>query len=195
MALVVAALVAKLPRTSLQAIAVTWRNAVEILLDSERQSDHQAAQTMIDAIHEEWDRRRDPPPRNGDLAKDWQPDEAGRHPESPLSAHGYKVGRRSRLPTKLRQDILRRCVEEPLMPVFTQTYLADWGDPRTVRRLQKVADLIAAQIRPNKTQADKQDAVAEWRADIAYLKSLYADKARLRWPATDGPVTRFVGET
>jgi hypothetical protein len=188
-------LIAKLPRTSLQAIAVSWFNAVEMLLDPDRRSDHQAAQTMIEAIHEEWDRRRDQPSRAGDLAKDWKPDENGRRPESPLSALGYKVGRRSPLPTKLRQDILRRCVDEPLMPVFTPSYLADWGGPCTARRLQKVVDLIAAQIRPNKTQADKQDAVAEWRADLAYLKSLHSDKVSLRWPPMDGPVTRFVGET
>ena len=194
MVLAVTGLIAKLPRTSLQAIAVSWRNAVEILIDPERPSDHQAAETMIEAIHEEWDRRRDQPPRDGDLAKDWRPDDAGRNPESPLSAHGYHVGRRSTLSTKLRQEILRRCVDEPLMPAFMPNYLADWGRPRTVRRLTKVLDLITTQIRPKTTQANKQDAVAEWRADIRHLQSLYAGKVNVSWPRTDGPVPRFVGE-
>jgi len=194
MALSVGELVAKLPRTSLQAIAISWRNAVAVLIDPDRQADHQAAATMIEPIHEEWDRRRGQPPRAGDLARDWQADEAGRRPESPLSAHGYHVGRRSKLPTKLRQEILRRCVDEPLMPVFTPAYLADWGAPRTVRRLQKVLSLIDAQIRPNTTQADKQDAIFEWRSDIEHLKSLYASKVDIRWPRTNAPKVRFVGE-
>jgi hypothetical protein len=194
MTLSITEIITKLPRTSLQAVAISWRNAVGVLIDPDRQPDHQAATTMIEAIHEEWDRRRDQPPRAGDLVKDWKEDEAGRRPESPLSAHGYKVGRRSNMPRKLRQEILRRCVDEPLMPVFIPTYLADWGRPRTVRRLQKVLALIDAQIRPNTTQADKQDAVAEWRADIGYLKDLYADKVDIRWPPSDVRAPRFVGE-
>lgn len=191
MVLSISGVVNALPRMHLHLMAVSWRKAVEILSDARLASEHAAATILLEAIHEEWDRRR-AAPRAEDLAENWPEDDEGRRPHSPLSAHGYKVGRRSRLSTTLRQEILRRCIEEPLMPAFSPRVLGGWGPSRTPKRLKRVLELINDQIRNNFTQADKQDAVAEWRSDLRFLHGLYAERVAVAWPPMKDQRFHFV---
>ncbi len=191
MVLSISGVVNALPRMHLHLMAVSWRKAVETLGDARLAAEHAGAMILLEAIHEEWDRRR-AKPRSDDLAENWPEDDEGRRPHSPLSAHGYKVGRRSKLPTSLRQEILRRCVEEPLMPAFSGKVLEGWGPPRTPKRLRRVLELIDDQIRNNFTQADKQDAVAEWRSDLRFLHGLYAERVAVAWPEMEEKRFRFV---
>lgn len=79
------------------------------------------------------------------------------------------------------------------MPAFPPEALAEWGAPHSVMRLKAVLDLIDNQIRSNFTQADKQTAVREWRADLRFLHGLYGDRAGVRWPAMEDRQVRFVG--
>lgn len=191
MGLSISGVIDALPRMHLHQMAVSWRKAVEILGDASAPADHAGATILLDAIHEEWDRRRSAP-RQSDRAENWPEDDQGQRPHSPLSAHGYKVGRRSRLPTALRQEILRRCVEDPLMPAFSDTVLNSWGPPRTPKRLWRILGLIDDQVRNNFTQADKQDAVAEWRSDLRFLHDRYSDRVSVAWPAMQDKRLRFI---
>lgn len=192
MALSIGGVVKALPRMHLHQTAESWRKAVEILSDVAAVADHDSARMLLEAIHEEWDRRR-AAPRLEDRAENWPEDAEGRRPHSPLSAHGYNVGRRSKLPTAFRRELLRRCVEEPLMPAFPDAVLDGWGRPGSRERLKRVLGLIKDQVGNNFTQADKQDAVAEWRSDLRFLRDLYADRFDLAWPSVmHDPRVRFV---
>ena len=78
------------------------------------------------------------------------------------------------------------------MPAFSGKVLEGWGPPRTPKRLRRVLELIDDQIRNNFTQADKQDAVAEWRSDLRFLHGLYAERVAVAWPEMEEKRFRFV---
>jgi hypothetical protein len=66
-------------------------------------------------------------------------------------------------------------------------YLNEWGEPKTARRLQKLAESIAAFTRNAKRRNEKNfsKAIQDWEADLAYLKKTYYDnRFSFRWPRT-----------
>ncbi|MGC1304313.1 MAG: hypothetical protein WA840_18255 [Caulobacteraceae bacterium] len=181
-------MIATLPQMPLHRMAGSWLNAVRRLSDDALSStDHEEAERLIAAMHLEWARRSDTP-LPGDPIDDWPVNNEftrqkaqGPQKHTPLTAHGYHVGRRFGLPTPVRREVLRRCAEEPLMPAFSARVMQVWGEPRSDHRLQQIADHIADSVNNNRNLVRNSDAVADWRNDFSFLKTKYA-KAHIRWP-------------
>lgn len=186
----------KLPSMEVSKIMQLWRNAVEILADKKQEEKHDRARAVIEAINDEWLRRTsergtseeyfpwpstEANPGGGTLATHGWP------PEGMLDFVGYHVGSTKGIPSRLRRQILLEIFHGVLPPAFPQTYLAEWGKPGSVGRLQKLAETIAALTRNAKRRRDHSLGVAidEWEADLEFLyEDFYVGKFHFGWPTT-----------
>jgi hypothetical protein len=112
-------------------------------------------------------------------SRDWR--EAG-----VLSLSGYRVGRTQGLREEPRRRILNWLVmRDDLRDVDDRDYAAEWGQPGTSGRLQKIVNSIAAfaRDRANDTR-DYSVAISHWREDLAYLyERFYQARGHAwRWP-------------
>ena len=108
-----------------------------------------------------------------------------------LSLLGYHVGKTQPLHPSVRECILEYVFECHLPPLADVAYFEEWGKPRSARRLQKLANTIAALTRNAKTR-DPQSlsrAIDEWEQDLTFLYEQYYLRAfHFGWPATEGYV-------
>jgi len=100
-----------------------------------------------------------------------------------LSSVGYRVGKRV-LSFAERRAVLGRVYERDLNLPLPANDLSEWGNPRTARRLQKMANTIAALTRARKLQAkDSSAAIDDWESDLAFLKQrYYVGRYDFPWP-------------
>ncbi len=106
--------------------------------------------------------------------------------EGLLSFVGYEVGQQGQ-PVRLRRLILNCVVHNRLPSVNSATYMREWGTPRSSKRLEKLADTIAALARNAKRRktADYSLAVSDWEQDLEYLYSKFYDgKIFIRRPSS-----------
>ena len=98
---------------------------------------------------------------------------------------GYRVGEK-RLYRNQRLKLLQWVFEQELPLVEDQAYMAEWGNPAEPKRLEKMAKTIAAFIRSAKRRqsANMRQAIADWEADLAWLKQHYYVGMSWQWPAT-----------
>lgn len=87
---------------------------------------------------------------------------------------GYRVGA-SGVSAPQREDLLDSVYANPLPPLNSREYMAEWGAPSTGVRLRKMAESIAAFTRNAKRRNARRlwTAISEWEADLAYLKNTY----------------------
>lgn len=114
------------------------------------------------------------------------PSNAFKHEEGMLRHYGYKVGIHG-LDESERLKILNSIFLYPLMPMDDSEYVSEWGEPKTARRLQKLAESIAAFTRNAKRRNESSfsKAIQDWEADLAYLKKAYYDNCfSFTWPRT-----------
>jgi hypothetical protein len=99
---------------------------------------------------------------------------------------GYRVGA-SGVGATQRQDLLDSVYLGPLPLLNSKDYMAEWGHPSTGNRLKKIAESIAAFARNAKRRDDQRmsTAIAEWEADLNYLKATYyVSRYQFPWPET-----------
>jgi hypothetical protein len=109
-----------------------------------------------------------------------------------LSVFGYHVGVTQGLVMAVRHDILDYIYRGDLPLVGDLEYTQSWGDPRSARRLRKLANTLAhlAWDAMAKEGRDYEAAITERATDLRYLKSMYyrpfenADHD-WDWPAVD----------
>ncbi|MEO1376361.1 MAG: hypothetical protein AAFW70_19065 [Cyanobacteria bacterium J06635_10] len=91
-----------------------------------------------------------------------------------LKHYGYKVGR-SGLSQTERWEILDRVFSQPSLQMDNTAYLNEWGEPKSAKRLRKIADSIAAFTRNAKrrNRSSFSKAIQDWETDLAYLKRTY----------------------
>ena len=171
-----------------------WRNAIGILGNPAKASQHPLARRVIKAVGAEWVRRRRKPVDStdafswpstkadygsGDLdTTDWMK-------EGVLKFMGYKVGNIDGEPSGIRERILAQIFLGPLPPVFPDLYLDEWGAPSSAMRHQKMAETIAALTRNAKRRHDSRmpAAVRDWEKDLEYLYfEYYVSKFNFGWP-------------
>jgi hypothetical protein len=93
---------------------------------------------------------------------------------------GYAVGDKG-LPRNQRRAILRAAFEEDIPTVGSAEYMAQWSQPATPARLEKIANFLAANCQNLKRKGKgTEKAVAEWEDDLRWLKETFYD--RLKWP-------------
>lgn len=106
--------------------------------------------------------------------------------EGLLSYCGYKVGANG-LPLDPRRKILDAIFLAQLPPIDDPVYRAQWGEPRSAKRLQKLAETMAAFVRNAKRRdaARMEKSIREWETDLAYLKRRHYDnRFSFPWPPT-----------
>ena len=91
-----------------------------------------------------------------------------------LKHYGYKVGR-SGLSQTERWQILDQVFSQSLLQIDNAAYLKEWGEAKSAKRLQKIADSIAAFTRNAKRRNRNSfsKAIQDWETDLAYLKRTY----------------------
>lgn len=96
--------------------------------------------------------------------------------EGLLKFMGYAVGQLGAYRTRRRQ-VLNYVFNEKIPKVQSYDYMAEWGDPTSAKRLQKLANSLATFARNAKRRrtSDMEHAIAEWEEDLAYLKNTYFD--------------------
>jgi hypothetical protein len=100
-----------------------------------------------------------------------------------LSFMGYRVGYEG-VKHSNRRDILDYVFCETLPRVVSTEYMQEWGEPRTAKRLRKLANCLATFCRRAKKRplADMSSAILDWEADLSYLKSKYYSPFNFKWP-------------
>ena len=121
--------------------------------------------------------------------------EPGNNPISPFDAPeigmlkllGYTVGRNG-LSRSGRRKILDDIYRMRLPIRVSNEYMDEGSVPNGGRRLQKIAESIAAFTRNAKRdrRQDKLLAIEHWEADLAYMKKSFYDGSRwsFEWPTT-----------
>lgn len=103
-----------------------------------------------------------------------------------LRMSGYRVGATSGKPEGTRRRILNAIfLKDDLRDVDDEAYRSLWGRPMTSKRLQKLSETIAAFARNAKKNPinSYERAIAEWEADLRYLKDTFYDRwGDFPWP-------------
>jgi hypothetical protein len=191
-----ASIVEKIPNMKTPETLQLWRNAVDIASDPMKKAQHRLAADVILAVRAEWERRGRLPIGDEDMfawpstaadggdgslsTEDWTR-------EGVLKSMGYKVGQVDGRPTNARERILGEIFDGPLPPVFVAGYLAEWGRPRTTRRLRKMAETIAALTRNAKRRKDARmrSAIRDWEHDLGFLyDEYYVGQFHFAWPTS-----------
>jgi hypothetical protein len=116
------------------------------------------------------------------------PNDSFKYGEGLLRKYGYKVGIHGNNQSE-RLKTLDFIFLHQIDGIQDSEYLIEWGQPNTAKRLQKLAESIAAFTRNAKRDKGKdyRKAIQDWEADLAYLKRTYYDNRFSRefsWPRT-----------
>jgi hypothetical protein len=106
-----------------------------------------------------------------------------------LKFMGYAVGQKGAYRNR-RQQVLDYVFNEKVPKVQSNEYMAEWGEPKSMNRLKKLADSLATFARNarRRRSSDMDHAIAEWEEDLKYLKdTYYTGRFRFDWP--EGPNT------
>lgn len=111
---------------------------------------------------------------------------------SALLISGYSVGHTSGLSQNERRGILRHFMEDPLHPGVRAIYGDQYGDPCSMERLLKVANVIATNCKNFKKQNSDDRymvAISDYESDLAFLKQTYFDPMTAGRPPLPRPDT------
>ena len=108
-----------------------------------------------------------------------------------LSFLGYRVGYGG-IEKRKRHDVLVYAFNGVLPSVGSPEYMDEWDQPKTGKRLKKMADSLATFARNGKRneRQDMSEAVKHWIDDLSWLKGEYYDgkfDRSFHWPDPTKP--------
>jgi hypothetical protein len=185
-------IISKLPSLHANKIIGVWQNAIDLLAKPEK-INHRTARKVIQAIHEEWDKRA----RHPDDYFEW-PSTVAEEGENKLGRQdwpeigllkflGYMVGRTQGVCIAARRLRLSEIFCGSLPPINSPAYMMQWGSPGSAARLSKMAETIAAFARNAKRRDELRldDAIRDWEGDLKFLyDKYYVGYFRFAWPGT-----------
>lgn len=189
----IARLLDRLSSMSLSELKDLWINCIHCKTATPNKAWLAAADKLQMAIEKEWSRPRRY--NRVDQPFSWPsteaPDGVGGLAISSvrsgiLDFFDYHVGRRNGRIESERRAILARVFLGRLPHLFPDEYLIAWGEPRTAKRLQKIAETLAAFVRNAKRRHDEHlaDAISEWCADLRFLyETYYLNRPVFSWPS------------
>ena len=97
-----------------------------------------------------------------------------------LATMGYHVGNSSCLLPHQRREILRQAYED-YIPFVEGNYMLKWGQPKTPKRLARIAEYLVFQIKErtkaqNQYFQDNTVCIEDWESDLRWLKTEFYDK-------------------
>jgi hypothetical protein len=101
---------------------------------------------------------------------------------------GYHVGETQRVHPSIREAVLEYAFEHNLPPVNDVAYFREWSERRSARRLQKLANTLAALTRNAKRNnpASFCRAINDWEQDLRFLyEQYYTGFFHFGWPGTE----------
>jgi DNA-binding protein HU-beta len=100
---------------------------------------------------------------------------------------GYRVGKTSSLNDSERRRFLDHFFRNFLPEIVSRYHTDSYGQPGTEKRLQKMANVMAANCRNfKKNDVVKYEvAIADYEQDLAYLKQSYYRAGSFPWPPTE----------
>ena len=109
------------------------------------------------------------------------------HKYSGLYLCGYRVGKTRGMPTAERREFLDTFFRNELPDVVERYHGREYGDPGSETRLRKMANVIAAHCRNFKRRDSDayRYAIADWEADLQYLKLSYYKAGMFPWPPVE----------
>lgn len=105
-----------------------------------------------------------------------------------LRLSGYRVGETHGVAEPERRRLLNYILlRDDLNDVEDRAYAREWGAPRTPKRLQKLANTIAALVRNAKRNpAFMRRAIEDWESDLEYLKETFFERwGEFPWPGVE----------
>ena len=98
------------------------------------------------------------------------------------------------MPQSERRKFLDYFLGNRLPPIVEESFPDQYGSPRSARRLQKMANVIATICRNRKRRHDAinyDQAIAEWESDLGYLRTEHYERGQLRFqsPSFEWPET------
>ena len=142
---------------------VLWSNCNKYLNDHTKALQHGKAQTHIENIEKEWDRRLNSPDYTGESPK-----------EGLMSKLGYRVGKTQGVIENRRREIIDFVVTQRLPFFFSPSYMAEWGEPNSDKRYTKLKNFLKSMLAGNHS-SNMDQAKDERQKDLAYLESTYGD--------------------
>ena len=110
---------------------------------------------------------------------------------SPLRMVGYRVGYAEGLDENDRWDILTSFFESKLNPRLHEIFPDELGQPYSIKRLLKMAHIIASicKLNKRKRKSSLEYSIECWEKDLAFLKERFFDpmqkgKPPIGWPGT-----------
>ena len=102
-----------------------------------------------------------------------------------LKYMGYQVGENGET-VSTRHNVLQLVYEAPLPNIGPPDHMAEWGEPNSARRLNKIAWSIAIFcLNAKRKSVHLETAISDWETDLAWLKATYYDgNFAFRWPDT-----------
>jgi hypothetical protein len=106
---------------------------------------------------------------------------------SALKMFGYTVGKTSGWPQKQRQEFLSDFMSLQLPEVVERLFGSEYGQPMSVERLRKLADLISAlcKLAMRRDPVVLEVAISDWKDDLDFLRKKYYEGLGLKfvpWP-------------
>ena len=104
-----------------------------------------------------------------------------------LKYMGYKVGSSGIKDAARRREVLKRTFQNELPNVNSRAYMEEWGSPNSSKRLQKIANSIAAFCSLNKRKDSPSElAISHWEEDLNWLHdNYYRGRFNFSWPNTE----------
>lgn len=176
-------------------LVANWQRSIAILADPNKTAEHERAESVLEAIGEEWAKRGE---RARSRLFEWPTTDAPRGnasllgligPEQGMLGHiGFRVGIYGIRNHEERRVFLDWVLQTPLPPMISAEYMDSWAEPGSVQRLQKLAYSLAAFTRNAKRNPKGSElAIEHWERDLRYLYEHHYRPIRdwqFYWPET-----------
>ena len=68
--------------------------------------------------------------------------------------------------------VLKYVLEGELPMIHSVSYMAEWGEPNSLRRFEKLVRVLGNMIEGNQRNPNSKLAVRQWREDIDWLQNV-----------------------
>lgn len=154
-----------IPKYNDEQLLNLFNNAMTML---EKGQQIENANMVLEALKDEWRIRAE---RSSEGMVNLGPPKQGL-----LKKIGYKVGNEGASEKKRRDLIDFIICADPLPFVWSPAYMAEWGEPMSKKRYNKLTTVIRSLAVKNQNVQNIDKAIIEWQTDLDYIDENWRDK-------------------